>query len=625
MVTTKPLLMGRFFCMEYSPKQKKRIEQGLKIAKGGVVEAFQLLMDLQDESEANLKDVKDKIDTLETKTLAGQGDKGDKGDKGDMGPQGPQGETGPEGKPGKDGKNGVNGSHGLDGIDGIDGRDGLNGKDGKDGSPDTPDDIRNKLESLKEESRLDAKAIKNLPQFTREIVREGGRSGAYETPVKNASTGKLFPKDATGAYLISTSSGLIVTEVDGAPSGTPTTLKFSNGAVTDNGDGSFTVTTGSGGGGDFSSNTSTSVDSEVVVFSGTGGKTGKRATGTGIATLTSGVLSATATTGSGSVVLATSPTLVTPVLGVAAATTINKVTLTAPATGSTLTIDDGFTLHATGNVTALSGSSTGANTGDQTITLTGGVTGSGTGSFAATVITNANLTGPITSSGNATAIASQTGTGTKFVVDTSPTLVTPALGVATATSLAIGGATIGSNGLAVTGHLLVEGVTSTGATGTGKLVFDTAPQISTIELGNASDTTLSRSAGGVLAVEGVVVDTISATNTLTNKRITRRVVTVSGPGATPSTNTDNVDIAAFTALAAAITSMTTNLSGTPVNGDMVMFQFTDNGTSRAITWGASFASTTSYTLPTATVISTLLRVLVQWNSTSSKWECIGTA
>ena len=48
----------------------------------------------------------------------------------------------------------------------------------------------------------------------------------------------------------------------------------------------------SAGGGDFSSNTSSSVDGEVVVFSGTGGKTGKRATGTGLAKLTSGVVSA---------------------------------------------------------------------------------------------------------------------------------------------------------------------------------------------------------------------------------------------------------------------------------------------------------------------------------------------
>jgi hypothetical protein len=51
------------------------------------------------------------------------------------------------------------------------------------------------------------------------------------------------------------------------------------------------------------------------------------------------------------------------------------------------------------------------------------------------VLAPSNLTGPITSVGAATSIASQTGTGTKFVVDTSPTLVTPNIGVATATSV----------------------------------------------------------------------------------------------------------------------------------------------------------------------------------------------
>jgi hypothetical protein len=60
-----------------------------------------------------------------------------------------------------------------------------------------------------------------------------------------------------------------------------------------------------------------------------------------------------------------------------------------------------------------------------------------------TVLAPSNLTGPITSTGAATSIASQTGTGTKFVMDTSPTLVTPALGVATATS--INGTTIPSS------------------------------------------------------------------------------------------------------------------------------------------------------------------------------------
>lgn len=46
-----------------------------------------------------------------------------------------------------------------------------------------------------------------------------------------------------------------------------------------------------------------------------------------------------------------SPTLVTPTLGVATATSINKVALTAPATGSTLTIADGKTLTASNSLT----------------------------------------------------------------------------------------------------------------------------------------------------------------------------------------------------------------------------------------------------------------------------------
>ena len=72
----------------------------------------------------------------------------------------------------------------------------------------------------------------------------------------------------------------------------------------------------------------------------------------------------------------------------------------------------------------------------------------------------------------------------------------------------------------------LSGTTTTGTTANfASGVFTT--QISgatvvatTIELGNASDTTLSRSASGVLAVEGVVIPSISSTNTLTNKTLT---------------------------------------------------------------------------------------------------------
>lgn len=56
-------------------------------------------------------------------------------------------------------------------------------------------------------------------------------------------------------------------------------------------------------------------------------------------------------TGTGALVFATSPSLTTPTLGVASATSINKVAITAPATSATLTIADGKTLSASNTIT----------------------------------------------------------------------------------------------------------------------------------------------------------------------------------------------------------------------------------------------------------------------------------
>jgi hypothetical protein len=67
--------------------------------------------------------------------------------------------------------------------------------------------------------------------------------------------------------------------------------------------------------------------------------------------VSSGGTGGTSSTGSGAVVLATSPTLVTPTIGVATATSVNKVALTAPATAATLTIADGKTLTASNSLT----------------------------------------------------------------------------------------------------------------------------------------------------------------------------------------------------------------------------------------------------------------------------------
>lgn len=56
-------------------------------------------------------------------------------------------------------------------------------------------------------------------------------------------------------------------------------------------------------------------------------------------------------TGTGSLVFATSPSLTTPSLGAATATSINKVAITEPVTGSTLTIADGKTLTFSNTLT----------------------------------------------------------------------------------------------------------------------------------------------------------------------------------------------------------------------------------------------------------------------------------
>lgn len=115
----------------------------------------------------------------------------------------------------------------------------------------------------------------------------------------------------------------------------------------------------------------------------------------------------------------------------------------------------------------------------------------------------------------------------------------------------------------------------------------------------------------------------TATQTATNKRITKRTGTTAS-SATPTINTDNVDFYSITALAAAITSFTTNLSGTPTEAQTLWIAVTDNGTARAITWGASFESST-VSLPTTTVVSTRLDVGLVWNTVTSKWRCVAVA
>lgn len=126
-------------------------------------------------------------------------------------------------------------------------------------------------------------------------------------------------------------------------------------------------------------------------------------------------------------------TFVAPVLGEATATSVNKLAITAPATGATLTIADGKTLTVSNSLTF-----TGTDASSVAFGSGGTVayTSNKLSAFAAT--TSAELAG---------VISDETGSGS-LVFSDSPTLVTPTLGEALATSIT---ATSGSLTLAADG------------------------------------------------------------------------------------------------------------------------------------------------------------------------------
>lgn len=116
--------------------------------------------------------------------------------------------------------------------------------------------------------------------------------------------------------------------------------------------------------------------------------------------------------------------------------------------------------------------------------------------------------------------------------------------------------------------------------------------------------------------------TASSTNTFTNKRITKRVLSITSD-ANPTINTDLYDVVDITAQGAAIASMTTNLSGTPTNKQTLLFEIKDDGTARAITWGTSFVAG-GVALPTTTVLSKILTVGFMYSTANAlnKWRCL---
>lgn len=132
--------------------------------------------------------------------------------------------------------------------------------------------------------------------------------------------------------------------------------------------------------------------------------------------------------------------------------------------------------------------------------------------------------------------------------------------------------------------------------GTAILSSLTAPQFTTVELGHATDTTLSRSAAGVLAVEGVVIPSISSTNTITNKRNQARTASsTTSANLSPDLSTANIYFRTTQTATLTIDAPT----GTPVIGEVITL-YVDSAGAQTLTinatykaFGAAFPATTT--------------------------------
>jgi len=277
---------------------------------------------------------------------------------------------------------------------------------------------------------------------------------------------------------------------------------------------------------------------------------------------------------------------------------------------------------------------TGPTGADSTVAGPTGPTGP-TGS-ASTVAGPTGPTGPTGATGAASTVPGPTGPtgpaggggGSSISVYDEGSLLTSG---ATSFDFTGSGVTASAAGTAVTVNIPGGTYTRTSFTATaGQTSFTATYTVGYVQvyvngiLLNSADYTATTGTTVVLASaasSGDIVDVIAINVAVSTYRL--RVLASTANSATPTLNTDNYDMMVITAQSVAITSFTTNLTGTPVNGQTLWIAITGT-TAIAITWGALFEASI-VALPTSTVSTNRLDVGFVWNVATSKWRCVASA
>jgi len=247
------------------------------------------------------------------------------------------------------------------------------------------------------------------------------------------------------------------------------------------------------------------------------------------------------------------------------------------------------------------------------------------GALSATDWTTFNSKG----SGTVTSVGMTTPTGltvTGSPVTSSGTLalsITSGYSIPTTASQTTWDTAYGWGNHASAGYVVSGGALGTPSSGT--LTNCTFPTLNQNTTGTASNVTgtvaIANGGTGATTLAGASIVTYTGTETLTNKDIVERVVSITD--ATSITiNADTTDIATQANTQTAGTLTVNAPTGTPVNGQKLVLRLQSTNV-QTFSWNAIFTGSTDLVLPTASSGSSKYDYVgFIYNSTASKWQLL---